>query len=206
MPPEVAVAAHFPEASPSPMNTARTLSRGEAVIGARSLNPLVRGCVETWEQCRTLLLALDDEAYRRAACSTSSVGAHTRHCIDHYTSLLEGLDRGVVDYDRRERSPLLESDREAALEAIGDIMERLAAMDFSQLSTPLAVVATCCSGGARVTTTSSLSRELLFVSSHVTHHLALMKLLAGDAACSVAEDVGVAFSTLVHRESLKRGQ
>jgi len=39
----------------------------------------------------------------------ASIGGHYRHCLDHFTSLLRGLDAEAVDYDHRERDARIES-------------------------------------------------------------------------------------------------
>lgn len=166
-------------------------------------NPLVRGCFETWAQCRSLILSLPLGEYGRPAAGGSSIGAHARHCLDHYASLLDGLEGGVVDYDNRARSPLLETDSGAALSAIDAMTMRLARLDSADLDTPLAVFCACASDGARTCVASSLGRELLFASGHVTHHLALMRLLAEQGGAELPSGIGVAFSTKAHRDALE---
>ena len=61
------------------------------------------------QQGLDLLLALDDVTYTAAQppYHESSIGDHLRHCLEHYTSFLGGLEAGAIDYDARPREPSL---------------------------------------------------------------------------------------------------
>jgi hypothetical protein len=50
-----------------------------------------------------------------------AVGPHLRHCVDHFTLLLDGWRTGFVDYDARSRDRRLERDPRAVLAALRDI-------------------------------------------------------------------------------------
>ena len=63
---------------------------------------------------RTIIGELDDSTYTATheAFYPSSLGAHTRHILDHYLMLLAGAAAGEVDYDRRNRDPEIETNRD----------------------------------------------------------------------------------------------
>ena len=52
----------------------------------------------------------------------ASIGAHYRHCLDHFQQLFAGLNNGVIDFDARTRVTLLETDRVAALAATENLL------------------------------------------------------------------------------------
>src|SRR5207248_1017721 len=62
-------------------------------------------------QGEDLLSALSSENYTRCVplAFNACIGGHYRHCLDHFTSLLRGLDTDEVDYDHRERDARIES-------------------------------------------------------------------------------------------------
>jgi hypothetical protein len=47
-----------------------------------------------------------------------------------------------------------------------------------------------------------LERELVFLSGHAIHHIAIMALSAAAAGVTLPAELAVAFSTEAHRESL----
>lgn len=68
----------------------------------------------------------------------------SRHILDHYRLLLDGLDhpQSIVNYDTRERDLPLETSREAALEALRSLVQRFGqAMPRVDLAKPLHLLA-----------------------------------------------------------------
>ena len=150
----------------------------------------------------TLLQDLDDATYRCdvAAMMMSSVGAHVRHNLDHYQRFFVGLDTGVVDYDARQREKVLEIDRLAALTATRSICGRLAELTQVQGAANLRV---CCNRDQGTQqATSSVIRELDFLRSHTVHHYAIIAVLCRIQNVAVAQNFGVAPSTLRYRAEL----
>ena len=80
-------------------------------------SPLIAAAAEVLRQGESLLHALDDEKYNRKLhpAFNSAVGGHYRHCLDHFQSLLDGLDADEVNYDHRKRDSRIENDRSFAL-------------------------------------------------------------------------------------------
>ncbi|MEM9161348.1 MAG: hypothetical protein AAGB46_20060, partial [Verrucomicrobiota bacterium] len=76
---------------------------------------LIRSNCAVLKQGIDLLAQHSQETYTKADPRVfgSSIGAHARHVLDHYGSVIRGLDTGVVDYDARERSTSVEKDLEA---------------------------------------------------------------------------------------------
>jgi len=165
-----------------------------------SLPAPLAGNLTVLEQGRTLLTELSDDLYAGAGLERGSVGAQYRHVLDHYGSLLGGLASGLVDYDAREREPLLEASRAAADERTGFLCDALGRLSGADLSRPLRVHLAASANEAEAEPwPSSLGRELLFVVSHTVHHFAIIRLLLAERGHSCAAEFGVAPSTLAFR-------
>lgn len=161
--------------------------------------PALRGCVEACRRCQTLVehvIGADDPM-----AAFGAIGPHLRHCLDHFRCLLRGLETGLVDYDARDRSVALETDPEAFRTALAGIVDRFDALGPEPGRRTLRIRQTAASGAATVTVESSLERELVFLSGHTIHHLAIMKLVAERHGVRVPDQLDYAFSTEAHLES-----
>lgn len=167
-------------------------------------HPLALENILYLEQGLALLEALDEELYRRTVppTYTGSIGAHWRHCLDHYASLLDGLEAGAVDYSARERETRLETDPTYAAERTRDTIRRLRGIEPHLGHEPLRIRVDCGAGqsGTPEASTSTVDRELQFLVSHSVHHYALIALIAKIEGHMPDESFGVAPSTLQYRE------
>lgn len=152
-----------------------------------------------------LLAKLNDAAFAQshAACFGSSIGQHIRHNIDHYYSLLRGLDGGQIDYDARARDYRLETETVIASDALANIVDELQQISEGDLDRELSVQM---DSGAAVPTPakSTLRRELQFLLSHTVHHFALINVMLHVQSADMPPDFGVAPSTLKHQQSKVR--
>jgi hypothetical protein len=170
----------------------KTEKREEALTGE---------CVRVLEQCAALLERLDAGLYADAggAPAQSGAGGHVRHCLDFFNSFLEGLAAGRVDYDRRERDPLVERDPATASARLRFAAEELRAHEGADPDRPLLVKLEGADAEDETAwRRSSVGRELQFLSSHAVHHYALVALLLRLRGFEPGEEFGVAPSTLRH--------
>ena len=73
-----------------------------------------------------VLNAISDDDYIRKLSSSSSVGAHIRHSLDHFNSVFDACyENAVLDYDSRNRDSDNERVREAALKNCNILLEKL---------------------------------------------------------------------------------
>ncbi len=145
------------------------------------------------------LESLDDEVFTRTVpgLRSGSVGAQFRHVIDMITCMLRDLSSGRIDYDRRERDWILKEIPQRAaermrlpatqLEGVANRGTRSVTVKADQLGT-----------GVRSLDwiSSTFERELVFLLSHTVHHYALIALMLRGIGVEVAEEFGVAPSTL----------
>lgn len=165
----------------------------------------VRGCREVCRRCEQLVASIRAAEPAAAGRVWAAVGAHLRHCVDHFTAFFRGVPRGTVDYDARDRDPELEADPErmlAEFARIGLMLDRIALMPGNR---ELAVLQLAAPGAAPRPASSTLERELVFLSSHTVHHLALMIRLAAEHGVELPGELGVAFSTAACRRAAAAG-
>ncbi|MFW5994628.1 MAG: hypothetical protein ACOCRN_00820 [Spirochaetia bacterium] len=157
------------------------------------------------EQLYELLSRLTAGVYTTAEgpFARGGAGKHVRHVLEHYQALL-AHHSGTVDYDARERTYAIETDPRAACSYIRDLiggLDTLIAGDHpAGGGKPLIVRYNADAGSYPVE--SSLERELMFLSSHTVHHLALVRFILEYLGEEVPDELGVALSTLRYeRES-----
>lgn len=145
-----------------------------------------------------LLVAMDSAQFQETGMHgfSSSIGAHTRHCIDHVDALLLGLDEGEIRYDRRERRTRIEQEREFAMSAIADRQEKIRTLPADVLVCDIRVAALVTADSGEQVFRSSGERETLYVFHHTVHHLALMAAQAAQMSISLDETVGRAPATI----------
>lgn len=159
---------------------------------------VVTGCLEACHRCEAVVDAVLDQD----VAAFPSVGPHLRHCIDHFRLLLDGRLFGSVDYDARPRDLRLERDPRAVLAALDAIAGSLAAIRSGDLPRELCVTQSVAPGRPPLSSPSRLERELVFLSSHTIHHIALMVLAARAVGVEIPSRLAVAYSTEAYRDSL----
>jgi uncharacterized damage-inducible protein DinB len=137
------------------------------------------------------------------ASPEGSIGAHLRHCIDHYDCFLQGLGDGRIDYAKRERRLDLEQDPSTAVERLGALATELLSLQAEwDRDREVSVRAASVDGSDRGWLPSTLGRELQFLLSHTIHHFALIAMLLRLAGRTPPAEFGVAPSTLHYRQNL----
>jgi uncharacterized damage-inducible protein DinB len=159
---------------------------------------VVAGCLEACRRCGAVVDAIVDQD----ASAFPSVGPHLRHCIDHFRLLLDGWESGSVDYDARPRDSRLETDPRAVRDALDAIAGSLAAIDPGDLVREVKVTQSAAPGRPPLASPSRLERELVFLSGHTIHHIAIMLLAARAVGVEVPSWLAIAYSTEAHREAL----
>jgi hypothetical protein len=157
----------------------------------------VTGCLEACRRCDDVVAAVVGQAPH----AFPSVGPHLRHCLEHFHLLLEGWRAGFVDYDARSRDLHFERDPQAVRGALRQIASSLAALRVDDLASELTVAQSAAPGRPPLSSSSFLERELVFLSGHTIHHIAIMVLAAAGAGVTIPQGLAVAYSTESHRES-----
>jgi hypothetical protein len=162
-------------------------------------SPLHEAITEVLRQGESLLNSLSDEDYTRklTAVFGSTVGGHYRHCLDHFQSLLLGLDADEINYDHRERNPRIENDRKFALTETHRILSAFGSIPTPFLGCPVNVRSKVnYESDAALLIASTVGREFMYVVAHAIHHYALIAVMCGILDVPVPAGFGVAPSTL----------
>eukprot|EP00514_Thraustochytrium_sp_LLF1b_P004835 CAMPEP_0184517022 /NCGR_PEP_ID=MMETSP0198_2-20121128/5340_1 /TAXON_ID=1112570 /ORGANISM="Thraustochytrium sp., Strain LLF1b" /LENGTH=191 /DNA_ID=CAMNT_0026907381 /DNA_START=178 /DNA_END=753 /DNA_ORIENTATION=+ len=142
----------------------------------------------------------------------ASIGAHTRHTLDHFNCIVDavldkkGLGGGLVQYDKRLRGGDVESSLTSAVESLFECSEKMGKIDPEWLTLPLNVEF-CLEGkdGFTEVMSSNGERELWFAAHHAIHHAAMIKLIVQCCDCpterelfrkAIPLDFGMAPSTI----------
>lgn len=159
-------------------------------------HPIISCTREVLDQGERLLRDLPVGAYSAVPPTAgSTIGQHMRHILDHYVGLM-GADRSVVDYDLRHRGSGIETDVTQARAQIADIQTWVSRLDEAALTQPITVVcevSLCRTERAQVG--STLGRELMFLSSHMVHHQAIVAMIARALTVPVEDGLGLAPAT-----------
>ena len=155
---------------------------------------------KTIQQLSHLISQLNEEQYAKplSCLSQTSIGKHVRHVIECYQCLLQGIENGLVDYDKRERNVQIETDKMFALEILDSIS--VAILDLKEKPLQLSVAYY----EDAILVQTSLLRELAYNVEHTVHHLAIIKLgvHVSFPKIQIAENVGVASSTIRYQLSV----
>ncbi|MBL4584236.1 MAG: DinB family protein [Pseudomonadales bacterium] len=162
------------------------------------MNITVTGNLEAVDQLINFIDDLNDTQYtfRAQPWFDSSIGQHLRHIVDLYLALIVNTDGTTIDYDVRRRGAAIETNRKIGLQELRDINSWLNIVSCENIDKPIKII-TEVSMNTQSTQQydSSFGRELSFASSHLTHHLALMAVIAKIAGKQVDPILGLAPST-----------
>jgi len=141
--------------------------------------------------------------YSAASAGQSSIGAHMRHVLEFIQVLADSVDTGVVDYESRQHNGIYEREPHAVSAMLPQLYNKLSqALRQRGAYHPLLLCETAMLGGDKLTVTSSLGREVLFMLQHGVHHLAIIKMQAAAMNISFGPMFGVAVATQAYREKI----
>jgi len=161
----------------------------------------LEGQLETVKQAKEFLLGLSVKNYQVVLKPhfASSAGTHMRHILDHYLALKDGMDQGLVNYNKRNRCSIVESCPQTALLEWQKVERWLQEVSQLDADIPLNVMCeTSVSKTQSAQTQSTLARELVFVSSHAVHHFSLLAVINSLLGNKGKVNFGVAPSTATH--------
>jgi len=148
-----------------------------------------------------LAISLEKEQYTASPeiFFGASIGKHYRHIIEFYQSFINGIPTSVINYDKRERNMIIETNLAYCIETIKTIQNQLneiSTMDNKPVEIEYEY------DGRVISSVSSTTRELIFCIEHCVHHLAILKLgiHATYKHIALPEHFGVAHSTVQYMQ------
>lgn len=163
---------------------------------------LKQACTHILEQLTDVCRQVEHEHFSHPVeiLGMSTVGQHIRHTLEFFICLERGVERGVVNYDKREHDKLLETDKAlaaATIDAIKQFVARVAG------DIPLNLeVGYDLAKEQYITVQTNVSRELVYNIEHAVHHMALIKIGVREIApyVQLPSDFGIAASTIRFKE------
>lgn len=198
-----------PLQTPPPLDSATAgcppQSSGDPSLHADGDRQLLAASMEILLQGDALLGELSPTTYAEKVPEVfnASIGAHYRHCLDHFASLLDSLETQRVDYDDRARDPQLEKDPESAQAMTRQLLRRLELLPPGSLASAVSVRSEVSYDNADAPVTrSTLGRELVYAIAHSIHHYALISVIARLLKVPLPSNFGVAPSTVTHLQTV----
>ena len=134
--------------------------------------------------------------------SRQTVGMHSRHIIEFYQCFFTGLTSQHINYDERNRNTDYEDLRSEGMSALKQMIVKMTELRTSASgNNKLMLTSVSDTTGSSVTIETSTERELLFLHSHTTHHMAIINLLLKQAGFTPGKELGIATSTQIYRKS-----
>jgi len=154
------------------------------------------------KQITDFLDVIDNQSFTKPLeiFSNSSIGQHFRHIHGFYDCFFKGIENGVINYDKRERQPTIESDWCCCKDCFTAFDEQLDKINIKQ---PINVVQGMNAEEEADGIPSSVGRELMYAVDHAIHHLAIIKMgmRTNFPEIEINQDLGVAPSTLEYRKT-----
>ena len=163
------------------------------------VHPAIQGCVECCRRSELVLDTVSDEKFRRLDESGQSIGAHLRHGLDHMVCFVRGIESGVIRYNERDRDIAIEQSPGAFRQALRSVSAKIQAVPAQRLGDTVSITDVAAPESGPVTVSSTLERELMFLSSHMIHHLAVIEHMCRKAGLELPNDFSLAYSTATYR-------
>lgn len=161
---------------------------------------LQKGVQQVFVQLSDSLDRLTSEQYQQPIpiLFNASIGQHVRHILELFICLQNGYDTGVVNYEKRKRDLIIESDKEFASQVLKGIygnLDRenkslLLENSYDELDNEPVVIET------------NYYREVAYNLEHTVHHMALIRVGINEiASVQLPDGYGVAASTMKHKKA-----
>ena len=154
----------------------------------------------TLTQLHLVLSALSREEYKTPLpiLSNASIGQHARHILEFFQVLISNYEAGIINYDKRKRNHLLETDRDVALMELAVLVDKILKDDKEVLLTGSYSSDT----NEETTVRSTYYREIVYNLEHAVHHMAMIKIgIRESTNLAVPSDFGVAAATILHKKN-----
>lgn len=131
--------------------------------------------------------------------NNATVGQHVRHTIELFQCLEQGYETGVVNYEKRKRDLLTETNKETAASLLHQLYKNL---DKENKELRLDSMYDDTSDET-VSVTTNYYREIIYNLEHTIHHMALIRIGVKEvSAVELPADFGVASSTIRYRKNV----
>jgi len=139
----------------------------------------------------------DQYNYSCKSLSGNTIGQHVRHIIEMFLCLENGYQSGEVDYEKRERDTLIETDKNFAATLLKEIIKQISKENKSIYL----LTYYNSQGNEPEKINTNYFREILYNLEHTIHHMAMIRIgLRELGDIPVDDSYGVASSTIKYRQ------
>lgn len=161
---------------------------------------LKKSIQHVFDQLTDLLRKLSHDEYIQPIriLSNATIGQHVRHIIELFQCLEDGYISSIVNYEKRNRDTLIETDKELAISLLKGVSNRIDRFDK-----PVLLESEDYSeDGEKSVILSNYYREIAYNLEHTIHHMALIRVGISEASSlCLPEEFGVAHSTIKYRKT-----
>ncbi len=157
------------------------------------------------DQVESVISQIKNEDYTKPVdvFNNSTIGQHFRHTLEFFQCLMNGYEKGLVSYDKRNHDKTFETDTKLALEFIAKTKNFIATCDMSK---PLRLeVNYTIEDTEDIIIDSNMGREVTYNIEHAIHHMAIIKI-GLQVLCPYVKlpfGFGVAISTLRYNKGIE---
>jgi len=154
-------------------------------------------------QLEDLIAQIKEEDFSKPSqtLNQATIGQHVRHILEFFLCLEEGINTGIVNYDKRAHDRILEEDKSLALAAIIQIKDLVQKQtsNYNLLLEGSYEPA----GDESYSVSSNFERELIYNVEHAIHHMALIKIGVKENSPYIIlpAEFGIASSTIRYLKS-----
>ncbi len=157
---------------------------------------LSNSLIEVLEQVKQLINSCNDKTYTASSLyTTSSIGQHVRHIIDHIIVFKSGISDGYIDYNIRSRGGLIETSLTQANEQLEKLIDWLANTNLKSESIQV-ISEVSVNQQKNIQVESNIEREVVYLINHTIHHIAYASLVAKQLDINVEQQLGLAPATV----------
>jgi len=140
------------------------------------MNMIIQSTLETLQKSRSLLSFLTNEELSNTTVAPyySSIGSHIRHILDFYDCALSVNSENKIDLTLRKRNNEVETQCEAALQYLNQIIERLNAFD-DKFEDNIIVIDDL--GLGKIEMKYTFESLIAQANSHTIHHYAIINYI-----------------------------
>lgn len=151
----------------------------------------------TFSELSSALAQITEEEYTHHShhLSGATIGQHVRHVIELFQCLIQGYDRGEVNYELRKRDLRIEQSKSFANSLLLQIET-----DIQRADKDLTLIAHF-GANEEIKINSNFLRELVYNLEHTIHHMALIRVgIVELTKITLPDTFGVAPSTIEYRK------
>jgi hypothetical protein len=131
--------------------------------------------------------------------NNASIGQHVRHAIELFQCLEQGYETGLVNYEKRKRDLLIETNKEVAASLLNQLYK-----DLSKENKELQLDSMYDDTSDEIVSViTNYYREIIYNLEHTIHHMALIRIGVKEVSTvELPADFGVASSTMRYRKNV----